>query len=183
MTAEKPRLQKRFEDEVMPALKKRFKYRNDHQVPRLAKIVVNRGVGDAIGDPKLLENAVSELTTITGQKAVIRRARRSVSNFKLREGMAIGAKVTLRRRHMWEFFDRLVAIALPRVRDFRGVDPNSFDGRGNYNLGLKEQIIFPEIEYDKVPRIDGMDIAIVTTAQSDEEAFELLKGLGMPFRK
>jgi large subunit ribosomal protein L5 len=183
MTAEKPRVQKRFEDEVMPALKTRFRYKNDHQVPRLAKIVVNRGVGDAIGDPKMLENAVNELAIITGQKPVVRRARRSVSNFKLREGMAIGTKVTLRRRQMWEFLDRLIAIALPRVRDFRGVDPNSFDGRGNYNLGLKEQIIFPEIDYDKVPRIDGMDIAIVTTAQTDEEAFELLKGLGMPFRK
>ncbi len=183
MAAAKPRIQDKYEREVKATLNERFGYLNDHQVPRLAKIVINRGVGDAIGDPKMLEHAVAELGTITGQKPSVRRARRSVSNFKLREGMAIGAKVTLRRQHMYEFLDRLIAVALPRVRDFRGVDPDSFDGRGNYNLGLKEQIIFPEIDYDKVPRIDGMDIAIVTTANTDEEAFELLKGLGMPFRK
>ena len=180
---DKPRVQQKYESEVLPALKEQFGYTNDHAVPRVAKVVVNRGVGDAIQDPKLLENALEELSLITGQRATVRRARRSVSNFKLREGMAVGAKVTLRRQRMYEFLDRLIAIALPRVRDFRGVDPNSFDGRGNYNLGLKEQIIFPEIEYDKVLRIDGMDVAIVTTAESDEEAFALLKGLGIPFRK
>jgi large subunit ribosomal protein L5 len=180
---DKPRIQVKYEEEVMPALKEQFGYKNKMSVPGLAKIVVNRGVGDAIKDPKLLETAVDELSTISGQHATVRKARRSVSNFKLREGMAIGAKVTLRRRRMYEFLDRLITIALPRVRDFRGVDPNSFDGRGNYNLGLKEQIIFPEIDYDKVPRIDGMDVAIVTTARTDEEGLALLQALGMPFSK
>lgn len=180
---EKPRVQARYDEEVLPNLRKRFGYKNDHSVPRLAKIVVNRGVGDATQDVKLIETAVEELTQITGQRASVQHARRSVSNFKLRTGMPIGAKVTLRRHHMYEFLDRLITIALPRVRDFRGVSLNSFDGHGNYNLGLREQIVFPEIDYDKVTRIEGMDVAIVTTAETDEEAFELLKGLGMPFQK
>ena len=179
----KPRVQVRYEEEVIPALKEQFGYSNDLSVPRLMKIVINRGVGAAIQDPKLLETALEELSLISGQHATIRRAKRSVSNFKLREGMSVGAKVTLRRQHMYEFFDRLITIALPRVRDFRGVDPNSFDGRGNFNLGLEEQIIFPEIDYDKVSRIDGMDVAIVTTAKTDEEGYALLKGLGMPFHR
>ena len=180
---EKPRIQNQSERDVLPALKEQFGYRNDMRVPRLSKIVINRGVGGAITDAKELESAVEELSLITGQHASIRKARRSVSNFKLREGMAVGAKVTLRRQHMYEFLDRLITIALPRVRDFRGVDPNSFDGRGNYNLGLEEQIIFPEIDYDRVSKIDGMDVAIVTTARTDEEGFALLKGLGMPFSR
>ncbi len=180
---EKPRIQVKFENEVLPGLKKTFGYANDHSVPRLAKIVINRGVGGATQDVKLIEEAVEELSLITGQRASVQKARRSVSNFKLRTGMSIGARVTLRRQRMYEFLDRLVTIALPRVRDFRGVSPNSFDGHGNYNLGLKEQIVFPEIDYDKVSRISGMDIAIVTTAGTDEEAYELLKGLGMPFQK
>ena len=180
---EKPRIQVRYEKEVLPKLKKQFNYKNDYRVPRLAKIVVNRGVGDAIQDSKLLEVAVEELTTITGQLATIRKAKRSVSNFKLREGTAVGAKVTLRRRHMYEFLDRLITIALPRVRDFRGVSRNSFDGHGNYNMGLQEQIVFPEIDYDKISRIDGMNVAIVTTAETDEEALALLQELGMPFQR
>ncbi|MFC1595568.1 50S ribosomal protein L5 [Gemmatimonadota bacterium] len=180
---EKPRIQTRYENETIPALKKRFGYANDHSVPRVVKIVLNRGVGNATQDSKLIDTAVEELTLISGQRASIQNARRSVSNFKLRTGVPIGARVTLRRQHMYEFLDRFITIALPRVRDFRGVNPNSFDGRGNYNMGLKEQIVFPEIEYDKVSRIEGMDIAIVTTAKTDEEAFELLKGLGMPFQK
>ncbi|MCK4351290.1 MAG: 50S ribosomal protein L5 [Candidatus Latescibacteria bacterium] len=180
---EKPRIQARYEEEILPALKKQFGYKNNHQVPRLSKIVINRGVGEATQDVKLLEVAIEELTTISGQKAVIRRARQSVSNFKLRTGMAIGAKVTIRRQHMYEFLDRLITIALPRVRDFRGMSRNSFDGHGNYNMGLKEQIVFPEIDYDKVAKIDGMNVAIVTTAETDEEAFALLAGLGMPFQR
>jgi large subunit ribosomal protein L5 len=180
---EKSRVQLRYEEEVLPELKKKFGYSNDQSVPRLAKIVINKGVGDATQDSKLIETAVEELTLIAGQRAAVQRARRSVSNFKLRTGMPIGAKVTLRRHRMYEFLDRLITIALPRVRDFRGVNANSFDGHGNYNLGLKEQIVFPEIDYDKVTRIDGMDIAIVTTARTDEEAFELLQKLGMPFQR
>ncbi len=180
---ERPRIQDRYESDVLPQLKKKFGYTNDNSVPRLAKIVVNRGVGDATQDARLIEEVVEELTLITGQRASVQKARRSVSNFKLRTGMPVGARVTLRRQRMYEFLDRLITIALPRVRDFRGVSRNSFDGRGNYNLGLKEQIVFPEIDYDKVSRIDGMDIAIVTTAKTDEEAYELLQGLGMPFQK
>ncbi len=180
---EKPRIQVRYENEVLPRLKKQFKYKNDYRVPRLAKIVVNRGVGEAIQDSKLLEVAMEELSTITGQQATVRKARRSVSNFKLREGTAVGAKVTLRRRHMYEFLDRLITIALPRVRDFRGVNRNSFDGHGNYNMGLQEQIVFPEIDYDKISKIDGMNVAIVTTAETDEEALALLQELGMPFQR
>jgi len=180
---EKPRIQERYEDEVLPKLKKQFGYRNDYQVPRLAKIVLNRGVGEATQDSKLIEVAIDELTTISGQRATVRRAKRSVSNFKLRTGMAVGAKVTLRRQRMYEFLDRLITIALPRVRDFRGVSRNSFDGHGNYSLGLQEQIVFPEIDYDKVTKIDGMNVAIVTTAETDEEALALLEGLGMPFQR
>lgn len=180
---DKPRILIRYQQDVLPGLKEQFGYTNNHRVPRLVKIVVNRGIGDAVQDPKLLETAVEELGQVTGQRPRITRARRSVSNFKLREGMPIGAKVTLRRQRMWEFLDRLITVALPRVRDFRGVSPNAFDGRGNYNLGLKEQIVFPEIDYDKVSRVDGMDIAIITTAETDQEAHALLAGLGMPFRK
>lgn len=180
---EKPRLQGKYEEKVMAELKERFGYANDLRVPRIAKIVVNRGVGEAVQDPKLLETAVEELAMITGQKPKVTRARKSVSNFKLREGVPVGTTVTLRRQRMYEFLDRLISVALPRVRDFRGMNPNSFDGRGNYNMGLKEQIIFPEIDYDKVPRIDGMDVTIVTTAETDEEAHALLAGIGLPFRK
>lgn len=180
---EKPRLQTRYEEQVMEDLKERFGYTNDLRVPRIAKIVVNRGVGDAVQDPKLLETAVEELAMITGQHPKVTRARKSVSNFKLREGVPVGTTVTLRRQRMYEFLDRLISVALPRVRDFRGVNPNSFDGRGNYNMGLKEQIIFPEIDYDQVPRIDGMDVTIVTTAETDEEAHALLAAIGLPFRK
>jgi len=180
---EKPRIQVRYEQEVLPKLKKQFNYKNDYKVPRLAKIVLNRGVGEASQDSKFLDIAVEELSTITGQQATVRKARRSVSNFKLREGMPVGAKVTLRRRHMYEFLDRLITIALPRVRDFRGVNRNSFDGHGNYNMGLLEQIVFPEIDYDKIAKIDGMNVAIVTTAETDEEALALLQELGMPFQR
>ncbi len=180
---EKPRIHTRYQEEIIPELKKKFSYTNDHSVPGLVKIVLNRGVGDATQDSKLVDTAVEELTLISGQRASVQHARRSVSNFKLRTGMPIGARVTLRRQHMYEFLDRLITITLPRVRDFRGLNSDSFDGHGNYNMGLKEQIVFPEIEYDKVSRIEGMDIAIVTTARTDEEAFELLKGLGMPFQK
>jgi len=180
---EKPRVQVRYEKETVSELKKTFGYENNHSVPRLVKIVLNRGVGEAVQDSKLIDVAVEELSLISGQRASVQKSRRSVSNFKLRSGMPVGARVTLRRQHMFEFLDRLITITLPRVRDFRGVNPDSFDGRGNYNMGLKEQIVFPEIEYDKVSSIEGLDIAIVTTARTDEEAFELLKGLGMPFRK
>jgi large subunit ribosomal protein L5 len=162
---------------------KKFGYKSVMQVPHLHKIVVNMGVGDAVADPKILEEAVKELETITGQKPSIRKARKAISNFKLREGLSIGAKVTLRKERMYEFLDRLVNIALPRVRDFRGLSDKSFDGRGNYSLGIKEQIIFPEINVDRIGKVLGMDITIVTTAQSDNEAYELLQSFGVPFRK
>jgi large subunit ribosomal protein L5 len=161
----------------------KFGYKNVMQIPKLDKIVVNMGVGEAKDNAKVLEGAVSDMETITGQKAVITRAKNSIANFKIREGMAIGCKTTLRGDKMYEFFDRLVNLALPRVRDFRGVDPNSFDGRGNYALGIKEQLIFPEIEYDKVDKVRGMDIIIVTTAKTDEESRELLRLFGMPFAR
>ncbi|MFO7245514.1 MAG: 50S ribosomal protein L5 [Thermaerobacter sp.] len=177
------RLKERYQKEIVPALMQRFGYRNPMQVPRVEKIVVNMGVGDAIQNPKLLESAVEELAAITGQRPAITRARKSISSFKLREGMAIGCKVTLRGERMYHFLDRLIHIALPRVRDFRGVNPNGFDGRGNYTLGLKEQLVFPEIDYDRIQKVRGMDITIVTTARTDEEARELLKQLGMPFRE
>jgi len=170
----------RFREELVPSLKDQLGLSNVMQVPRLDKIVVNMGVGDALKDGRMLDAAVEDLTTITGQKPVITRARKSIAGFKLREGNAIGVKVTLRGDRMWEFFDRLVSIALPRIRDFRGLNPESFDGRGNYSLGLREQIIFPEIDYDSVGQIRGLDVAITTTAQTDEQAEALLRGLGLP---
>ncbi|GAB1443052.1 50S ribosomal protein L5 [Ignavibacteriales bacterium] len=172
-----------YKKDVMPALTEKFQYTNVMQVPRLKKIVVNMGVGDAIADPKIMEEAVKNLEAFTGQKATIRKAKKAISNFKLREGMNVGVKVTLRRDRMYEFFDRLVNIALPRVRDFKGLSDKSFDGRGNFTFGVKEQIIFPEIDVDKVTRVLGMDITIVTDAKTDAEAFELLAAFGFPFRK
>ncbi len=176
-----PRLKKQYHDEIVAILRSDFGYTNDLQVPRLVKIAVNKGVGEATQNQKLLESAVQELRTITGQQPAVRRARKSVSNFKLREGVAIGARVTLRGDRMWEFLDRLITLALPRVRDFRGVPDGSFDGRGNYSLGIKEQIIFPEVNVDKLEKISGLGITCVTTADTDEEAQALLKALGMPF--
>ena len=177
------RLQEKYLNEVVPALMQKFTYDNQMEVPKLEKIVVNMGVGAAIQEAKALDAAVNDLSTITGQKPVVTKARKSIANFKLREGMSIGCKVTLRGTKMYEFFDRLVSIALPRVRDFRGVSASSFDGRGNYTLGVKEQLMFPEIEYDKVERVQGMDIVIVTTAKTDEESKEFLRLMGMPFRE
>jgi large subunit ribosomal protein L5 len=177
------RLAVRYKDEIAPKLKEKFNYKNVMQIPKLEKIVVNMGLGAAVQDSKILEEAVKDLETITGQKAVVTIARKSISNFKLREGMKIGAKVTLRKATMYEFLDRLVSIALPRVRDFRGISDKSFDGRGNYTLGIKEQIIFPEINVDKVTKVLGMDITFVTTAKTDNEALELLAAFGVPFRK
>jgi large subunit ribosomal protein L5 len=179
----KARLSDTYKKEIIPDLMKKFSYKNVMQVPQLHKIVVNMGVGDAIADPKILEEAVKELETITGQKASIRKARKAISNFKLRQGVNIGAMVTLRRERMYEFLDRLINIALPRVRDFRGLSDKSFDGRGNYSLGIREQIIFPEINVDRIVKVLGMDITIVTTAKSDNEAYELLQSFGFPFRK
>jgi large subunit ribosomal protein L5 len=175
------RLQEHYNTVVRPALMAEFGYKNPMQVPRLEKIVVNMGVGEAVQDSKKLTSAVNELAAITGQKPLVTKARKSIAGFKLREGMSIGCKVTLRGDRMYEFLDRLITIALPRVRDFRGVPGNSFDGRGNYSLGLKEQIVFPEIDYDKIDQVRGMDIAIVTTAKTDAEAKALLKGFDMPF--
>lgn len=177
------RLKETYLNEIMDAMQKKFEYKNVMQIPKLDKIVINMGVGEAKENAKILETAVKDLETITGQKAVITRAKNSVANFKLREGQPIGCKVTLRGDKMYEFLDRLVNLALPRVRDFRGVNPNAFDGRGNYALGIKEQIIFPEIEYDKVDKVRGMDIIFVTTANTDEEARELLTLFNMPFAK
>lgn len=176
------RLKERYMNEVVPALRERFGYKNVNQVPRLEKIVVNMGVGEGAQDSKALDSAIEDLAMITGQRPMVTRARKSVANFKIREGMAIGCKVTLRGQRMYDFLDKLISVSLPRIRDFRGISPKSFDGRGNYSLGLKEQLIFPEISYDKVSQIRGMDITIVTTAKTDEEAYELLKALGMPFR-
>jgi large subunit ribosomal protein L5 len=176
-----PRLLQRYRDEIVPKLKNEFSYKNVHQVPRVTKVVVNVGIGEATQNPKLLERSVEELGQITGQKASVRRARKSVSNFKLREGQAIGATVTLRGARCWEFLDRLMNVALPRVRDFKGVSPKSFDGRGNYTLGVREQIIFPEIDYDAVERVTGLNITVVTSARTDAEGRALLKHLGMPF--
>jgi large subunit ribosomal protein L5 len=178
-----PRLRKKYQEEIVPALMKKFGYKNVMQVPKIEKIVVNMGVGEAVQNIKALENAMNDLALITGQKPSVRRAKRSEAGFKLRKGMPIGAKVTLRRDRMWEFLDRLISIALPRVRDFKGLSPRSFDGRGNYNFGLEEQTVFPEIDYDKVDKIRGMNITIVTTAETDEEAKALLELLGFPFRK
>ncbi len=177
-----PRLKTKYLEEVVPALMEQFQYTTVMQVPRLEKICINQGIGDATGDKKLVDNAITELTTIAGQKAVPTKARKSVSNFKLREGMPIGARVTLRKDRMFEFLDRLVTVSLPRVRDFRGVSDKSFDGRGNYTLGVTEQIMFPEIDLDKISKINGMDITFVTTAQTDAEALALLKALGIPFK-
>ena len=181
--ANTPNLKKLYQDEVAPALMQKFGYKSTMQIPRLEKIVINVGCSEARENAKVLDAVVSDLTTITGQKAVITHAKKSVANFKLREGMPIGAKVTLRGNKMWEFLDRLFNVALPRVRDFQGINPNSFDGRGNYALGVKEQLIFPEIEYDKIDKIRGMDIVICTTAETDEEARELLTLIGAPFGK
>jgi len=177
------RTKEKYLNEVAPALQKRFGYKNVMQIPRLEKIVVNMGVGDAIQNAKAMDAAVADLATITGQKPVVTKAKKSIANFKLRGGMNIGAKVTLRGERMYDFYDRLVNMALPRVRDFRGISPKSFDGRGNYALGLKEQLIFPEIDYDKVEKVRGMDVIIVTSAKTDEEAKELLKLMGMPFKE
>ncbi len=176
-------LKTRYQKEVVPALQKAFGFKNLMEVPRLSKVVVNIGVGEALDNPKALDAAVSDLTAITGQKPVVTKAKHSIANFKLREGRIIGAKVTLRGEKMWAFADRLVNIALPRVRDFRGVSDKSFDGRGNYTLGLREQLIFPEIEYDKIDKLRGMEITFVTSAPNDEQAAMFLKLLGMPFRK
>jgi large subunit ribosomal protein L5 len=178
-----PRLLTNYRERIVPALREKFAYRNIMQVPRLAKIVINIGAGDASQNPKLLDAAMGDLVVIAGQKPAIARAHKSVSNFKLRAGMPIGAYVTLRGMGMYEFLDRLLSVAIPRIRDFRGVSDRSFDGRGNYTLGIKEQIVFPEIDYDKIEKIRGMDITIVTTAKTDEEAYELLREFGMPFRK
>ena len=177
------RLKELYKDEIAPAMAKKFGYKNVMEIPKLDKIVINMGVGEAKENAKLLEAAVKDMETITGQKAVLTKAKNSVANFKIREGMAIGCKTTLRGEKMYEFLDRLVNLALPRVRDFRGVNPNAFDGRGNYALGIKEQIIFPEIEYDKVDKVRGMDIIFVTTAKTDEEGRELLRQFGMPYTK
>ncbi|MEX2422186.1 MAG: 50S ribosomal protein L5 [Actinomycetota bacterium] len=176
-----PRLKVRYREEVRPRLQQELAFSNLMQVPRLDKVVVNMGVGDALKDGRMLEAAVDDLTTITGQKPVITKARKSIAGFKLREGMSIGAKVTLRGDRMWEFIDRLVAIAIPRIRDFRGLDPNAFDGHGNFTLGLTEQLIFPEIDYDKVVKVRGMDITVVTTGRNDDEGRALLVALGFPF--
>ena len=177
-----PRLKNKFKDEVVQSLMKRFSYKSVMQVPRLEKIAINRGVNGAVNDKKLIDIAIDELTTISGQKAVATMSKKDISNFKLRKNMPIGTRVTLRGDKMYEFLDRLIAVALPRVRDFKGVNEKSFDGRGNYTMGVTEQIIFPEIDIDKVNRITGMDISFVTTAQTDEEAYELLRELGMPFK-
>ena len=177
------RLKETYLNEIVDGMTKKFGYKNVMQVPKLEKIVINMGVGEAKDNAKVLESAVKDLETISGQKAVLTKAKKSVANFKIREGMAIGCKVTLRGEKMYEFADRLINLSLPRVRDFRGVNPNAFDGRGNYALGIKEQLIFPEIEYDKIDKVRGMDIIFVTTAETDEEARELLTQFGMPFQK
>mgnify|MGYP003442846417 CR=1 FL=1 len=177
------RLKEKYTNEIVPALMSKFNYKSVMQAPKVEKIVINMGVGDAVANAKALDNAVEELSAVTGQKPVVTRAKKSIAGFRLREGMPIGAKVTLRGERMYEFLDKLVTVSLPRVRDFRGVSKKSFDGRGNYTLGVKEQLIFPEIDYDKVSKVRGMDIVIVTTANTDEEARELLTQLGMPFQK
>ncbi len=182
ITQAKPRLQKHYEQRVRPRLMEEFGYRNPYEVPRLVKIVVNVGLGEAPRNPKLLDSVVEELGLITGQRPVVTRARKSISNFALRAGMPVGAMVTLRRHRMYEFLDRLVNIAIPRIRDFRGLPTRSFDGRGNYSLGIKEQMVFPEIDYDRVQKIHGMDIVIVTSTDKDDEAMALLREMGLPFR-
>lgn len=182
-TATKPRLQTQYQDTVVPALVKEFRYSNAMQVPRLEKIVVNIGLGEAIQNGRAIDAASADLKTITGQAPIVIKARKSVAAFKLREGMPIGIKVTLRGRRMYEFLDKLVNVALPRIRDFRGIDPRAFDGHGNYTLGMREQLVFPEIDYDKIDRIRGMEICVVTTAKTDDEGRALLTHFGMPFRK
>lgn len=177
-----PRLQKRYADDVAPALRQKFSYKNPMQVPRLQKVVLNMGLGQAVQNPKIIDAAVADMRLISGQQPVVRRARKSIASFKLREGLAIGVKVTLRKHRMWEFCDRLINVALPRVRDFKGVSPKGFDGQGNFTMGIREQIIFPEIDYDKVDAVRGMNISFVTTAPTNEEGRELLTLLGMPFR-
>jgi large subunit ribosomal protein L5 len=177
------RLKEKYIQEIMPKLQKELEFRNVSEVPRLEKIVLNLGVGEAIQNPKFLDAAVEDLRVITGQQPIITRAKKSISNFKLRAGMAIGCAVTLRRERMYEFFDRLISVAMPRIRDFRGVPPKGFDGRGNYTLGIKEQLIFPEIDYDKIDKVRGLSITFVTSSKTDEGAFALLRELGMPFRK
>lgn len=181
--AKTPRLQLVYDRELAPAMKEKFGYKNVMQVPRLSKIVINMGVGEAVADQKQIVSAVEEMTLIAGQKPVITKAKKAEASFKLRAGLQIGCRVTLRKQRMYEFLDRFVTIAMPRIRDFRGVNPKSFDGRGNYNMGLKEQLIFPEINYDRVANVRGMDITIVTTAKNDDEARALLEGFGVPFRK
>ncbi|MGI6081297.1 MAG: 50S ribosomal protein L5 [Limnochordia bacterium] len=176
------RLKEKLENEVKPALKEHFGYENVNEVPTLSKVVINMGVGDAVAEPKALDGAVADLMAITGQRPVVTKAKKSVAAFKIRTGMRIGAKVTLRGKRMYDFLDKLINVTLPRIRDFRGLSPRSFDGRGNYSLGLREQLVFPEIDYDKIDKIRGMDIVIVTTAKTDEEGYELLRALGMPFR-
>lgn len=176
------RMKDRYQQEVVPSLRERFGYRNVNEVPRVEKIVINMGVGEAVQDSKALDKAMEELALISGQRPAITRARKSVANFKIRDGMAIGCKVTLRGKRMYEFLDKLISVSLPRIRDFRGVSPRSFDGRGNYSVGLREQLIFPEISYDQISQTRGMDVVIVTSAKTDEEALELLRALGMPFR-
>ena len=176
-----PRLKERYEQELRPQLKQQLGVSSLMDVPRLQKITLNMGIGDAKTEAKVLESALDQLTTIAGQRAQVRRARKSIAQFKIREGMPIGVKVTLRGDRMWEFLDRLVSIALPRIRDFRGLNPGSFDGRGNYSLGIREQIIFPEIDYDSIQQVRGLDVAITTTARTDEEGLALLRGLGLPF--
>lgn len=178
----KARLQHHYEDHVVDRLREEFGFENPYEIPRVEKVVINVGIGAASQDPKLLDSVVDEVTRIAGQKPIVTRARKSISNFNIREGVPVGVKVTLRRTRMWEFLDRLINVALPRVRDFRGVPTRSFDGRGNYTLGIKEQAIFPEIEYDSVYRVHGMDVVIVTTTDKDDEAYALLRELGMPFR-
>lgn len=178
-----PRLQQKYRDTVVPALQEEFKYGNPHEVPRIVKVVANMGLGEAVQNPKIIEGAQRELSELVGQRAVVTKAKRSIAGFKLRQGMAIGCAVTLRRDRMWEFLDRLLNVALPRVRDFRGVSPKGFDGHGNYSLGIREHIIFPEIDYDKTDKIKGLNVTIVTTAKTDEESRALLRHLGMPFRR
>jgi large subunit ribosomal protein L5 len=178
-----PRMKTKYVEQIVPALTKEFGYTSAMQVPRLVKIVVNMGLGEAIQNVKIIDSGTEELAAITGQKPVVRKAKKSISAFKLREGMPIGVSVTLRQERMYEFLDRLITLALPRVRDFRGLSPNAFDGRGNYSLGIQEQIIFPEIVYDKVDKIKGINVTIVTTARTDEEGFSLLRQFGMPFRE
>jgi large subunit ribosomal protein L5 len=182
-TAQRPRLKERYDEELRAQLKEELGFSSLMRVPRLTKITLNMGVGDAKVEAKALDSAIEELTTIAGQRAQVRKARKSIAGFKLREGMPIGARVTLRGDRMWEFLDRLVSIAIPRIRDFRGLAPESFDGRGNYSIGIREQIIFPEINYDDIQTVRGLDVAITTTAQNDDEGLALLRGLGMPFRE